>query len=153
MSTELWNMMASDGASCFAHCFSILFGMLSGPDALYGLMFLSSFSTPSVFIFIDGIVDFRFMWVSGMLSRLPLVNTEENCFINICAFSLLWLTSFPFSFRGATPIYIILFTGFYIFPEWFAVIILHSLCDGIIYVVPFFFPYLFSAFFLEESVV
>jgi hypothetical protein len=31
---ELWNMMASDGASCFAHCFSILFGMLSGPDAL-----------------------------------------------------------------------------------------------------------------------
>ena len=64
-------MMASDGASCFAHCFSILFGMLSGPDALDGLMFLSSFSTPSVFIFIDGIVDFRFMWVSGMLSMLP----------------------------------------------------------------------------------
>jgi hypothetical protein len=29
----------------------------------------------------------------------------------------------------------------------------HSLCDGIIYVVPFFFPYLSSAFFLEESVV
>jgi hypothetical protein len=41
-----------------------------------------------------------------------------------------------------------LFTGFYIFPDWFAVIILHSLCDGIIYVVPFFFPYLSSAFFL-----
>jgi hypothetical protein len=39
---ELWNMMASDGASCFAHCFSILFGMLSGPDDLDGLMFLSS---------------------------------------------------------------------------------------------------------------
>jgi hypothetical protein len=35
--------------------------MLSGPDALDGLMFLSSFSTPSDFIFIDGIVDFRFM--------------------------------------------------------------------------------------------
>ena len=68
------------------------------------LMFLSSFSTPSVFIFIDGIVDFRSMWVSGMLSTLPLVNTEENCYINICAFSLLWLTSFPFSFRGATMI-------------------------------------------------
>jgi hypothetical protein len=48
---------------------------------------------------------------------------------------LLWLTSFPFSFRGATLIYIILFTGFYIFPEWFAVIILHFLCDGIIYAV------------------
>ena len=93
---ELWNMMASDGASCFAHCFSILFGMLSGPDALDRLMFLSSFSTPSVFIFIDGIVDFRFMWISGMLSTLPLVNTQENCFIHICAFSLLWLTSFPF---------------------------------------------------------
>jgi hypothetical protein len=73
--------------------------MLSGPDALDGLMFLSSFSTPSVFIFIDGIVDFRFMWISGMLSTLPLVHTEENCFINICAFSLLWLTSFPFSYR------------------------------------------------------
>jgi hypothetical protein len=58
---ELWNMMASDGASCFAHCFSILFGMLSGPDALDRLMFLSNFSTPSVFIFIDGIVDFRSM--------------------------------------------------------------------------------------------
>ena len=76
--------------------------MLTGPGALDGLMFLSSFTTPSVFIFIDGIVDFRFMWVSGMLSTLPLVNTEENCFINICTFSLLWLTSFPFSFRGAT---------------------------------------------------
>ena len=58
---ELWNMMASDGASCFAHCFNILFGMLSGPDALDGLMFLSSFFIPSVFIFIDDIVDFRFM--------------------------------------------------------------------------------------------
>jgi hypothetical protein len=127
---ELWNMMASDGASCFAHCFSILFGMLSGPDALDGLMFLSSFSIPSVFIFIDGIVDFRFMWVSGMLSTLHLVNTEENCHRDI-----------------------ILFAGCYIFPEWFAVIILHSICDGIIYVVPFFFPYLSSPFFLEESVV
>ena len=83
---ELWNMMASDGASCFAHCFIILFGMLSGPDALDGLMFLSSFSTPSGLIFINGIVDFRFMWFSGMLSTLPLVNTEENCFINICDF-------------------------------------------------------------------
>jgi hypothetical protein len=39
-----------------------------------------------------------------MLSTLPLVNTEDNCYINICAVSLLWLTSFPFSFRGATPI-------------------------------------------------
>ena len=129
VSMELWNMMASDGVSYFAHCFSILFGMLSGPDALDGLMFLSSFSIPSVFIFIDGMVDFRFMWVSGMLSILPLVNTEENCHCDI-----------------------ILFAGFYIFPEWFAVI-LHSLCDGIIYVVPFFFPYLSSAFFLEEYVV
>ena len=77
---------------------------MSGPDALDGLVFLSSFSTPSVFIVIDGIVDFRFMWVSGMLSTRPLVNTEDNCYINICAFSLLWLTSFPFSFRGATVI-------------------------------------------------
>jgi len=34
VSMELWNMMASDGASCFAHCFSILFGMLSGPDPI-----------------------------------------------------------------------------------------------------------------------
>jgi len=37
---ELCNMMASDGASCFAHCFIILFGMLSGPDALDRLMVL-----------------------------------------------------------------------------------------------------------------
>jgi hypothetical protein len=74
--------------------------MLTGPGALDGLMFLSSFTTPSVFIFIDGIVDFRFMWVSGMLSTLPLVNTEENCFINICTFSLLWLTIFPFSLKN-----------------------------------------------------
>ena len=43
VSMELWNMMASDGVSYFAHCFSILFGMLSGPDALDGLMFLSLF--------------------------------------------------------------------------------------------------------------
>ena len=146
-------MMARDGARCFAHCFSILFGMLIGPDALDGLMFLSSFSTPSVFIFIDGIVDFRFMWVSGMLSMLPLVNTEENCFINICAFSLLWLTSFPFSFRGATPILSCLRDFTYFQNGLVLLIILHSLCDGIIYVVSFFFPYLFSAFFLEESVV
>ena len=38
VSMELWNMMASDGASCFAYCFSILFGMLSGPDALDGYL-------------------------------------------------------------------------------------------------------------------
>jgi hypothetical protein len=43
-------------------------------------------------ISLDGIVDFRFVWVSGMLSMLPLVNTEQNCFFNICAFSLLWVT-------------------------------------------------------------
>ena len=92
VSMKLWNMMASYGASCFAHCFIILFGMLSGPDALDGLIFLSSFSTPSVFIVIDGIVDLRFVWISGMLSMLPLVNTEENCFFNMCAFSLLWRT-------------------------------------------------------------
>ena len=126
---------------------------MSGPDALDGLMFLSSFSTPSVFIVIDGIVDFRFMRVSGMLSRLPLVNTEDNCFINICVFSLLWLTSFPFSVRGATPILSFLRDFTYFQNGLVLLIILHSLYDGIIYVLPFFFPYLSAAFFLEESVV
>jgi hypothetical protein len=41
VSMKLWDMMASYGASCFAHYFIILFGMLSGPDALDGLIFLS----------------------------------------------------------------------------------------------------------------
>ena len=48
---DFWNIIVSDGDICFAHCFSVLFGMLSGPEALDGLMFLSSFSTHSDFIF------------------------------------------------------------------------------------------------------
>ena len=48
---KFWDMMASYGASCFAHYFIILFGMLSGPDVLDGLIFLSSFSTPCFYCY------------------------------------------------------------------------------------------------------
>ena len=40
------------GASCSAHSFNILFGMLSGPEAFDGFTLDSSFLTPSVLILI-----------------------------------------------------------------------------------------------------
>ena len=37
VSMDFWYILVSPGASCLAHSFNILFGMLSGPEALKGL--------------------------------------------------------------------------------------------------------------------
>jgi hypothetical protein len=47
VSMDFWYIIVSPGASCLAHSFNILFGMLSGPEALEGFIFLSNFSIPS----------------------------------------------------------------------------------------------------------
>ena len=47
LSSEAWNIVVSAGASVSAQFFSMMLGMASGPLALFGLMFFSSFATPS----------------------------------------------------------------------------------------------------------
>ena len=46
VSSEHCIMICRMGASCSAHSLSMRFGMLSGPEALFRLVFLSSFSSP-----------------------------------------------------------------------------------------------------------
>jgi hypothetical protein len=43
---EHCSMVFSIGARCIAHSFNIRFGILSGPDAFDGFMFVNSFSRP-----------------------------------------------------------------------------------------------------------
>ena len=46
--SDVWKINVTAGASSLATIDSILVGMLSGPVALFGFRFFSSFSTPSV---------------------------------------------------------------------------------------------------------
>ena len=48
--SDSWKMLERHGASSGANSFRSLHGMLSGPEALCGLMLLISFSTPETAI-------------------------------------------------------------------------------------------------------
>ena len=50
-STDFWKMFFKQGASSSAHVLRMMFGILSGPMALDGLVFFSNFSTTSTVIF------------------------------------------------------------------------------------------------------
>ena len=95
--------MVNAGARLSAHCFMTLFGMLSGPDALEGFIFLRSFATPSCVILMFGMFYWILLCVLGILLTFSLVKTDKNCLIRICAFSLLLFIRCPRSFSGATP--------------------------------------------------
>ena len=73
-------MMDSGSARCSAPSLSALLGMFSDPDALAGLMLLSSLVTPSTMILISEIGCLDFIFVLARTPALPLVNTDENCF-------------------------------------------------------------------------
>jgi hypothetical protein len=65
-------MIFSIGARCIAHSFSIRFGILSGPDAFDGFIFVNSFSMMiGLMLFFDCIlVDGRSLFV-GILENYP----------------------------------------------------------------------------------
>lgn len=104
VSSDSWNINDIEGARCVAHCFSTLFGILSGPDALDGFIFCSSFSTPLVVIVISWIEILTFVLISGSVVDVPFVKTDANWSSRIWAFSLLSFASCPCFLRGATPI-------------------------------------------------
>jgi hypothetical protein len=98
-------MHVSAGASCFAHCFRTLLGMLSGPVAFEVLMFSSIFfySIFSNFNMIHVVV-FTLIVVFGIVGAFPLVKTDiVNWFSSRFALCLLSLISCPLCFSGATP--------------------------------------------------
>jgi hypothetical protein len=83
---DFWYILVSPGASCLAHSFNILFGMLSGPEALEGFIFLSNFSMPSDRISRSGIDLLMCFVVFGSVLLSSLVNTDLNWFISMFAF-------------------------------------------------------------------
>ena len=103
VSMDFWYILVSPGASCLAHSFNILFGMLSGPEALEGFIFLSNFSIPSDRISRSGIDLLMCFVVFGSVLFSSLVNTDLNWFISMSAFPLLSFTSYPLLFSGDTP--------------------------------------------------
>ena len=81
VSMDFWYILVSPGASCLAHSFNILFGMLFGLEALEGFIFLSNFSIPSDRISRSGIdlltcMSMCFV-VFGSVLFSSLVNTEK----------------------------------------------------------------------------
>jgi hypothetical protein len=103
VSMDFWYILVSPGASCLAHSFNILFGMLSGTEALEGFIFLSNFSIPSDRISRSGIDLLVCFVVFGSVLFNSLVNTDLNWFISMCAFRLLSFTSCSLLFSGDTP--------------------------------------------------
>ena len=87
----------------FARVFSTIFGMLSGPGALFGFNCCRSLMTPGTVIVMGGIAGRVWVgWGSWLVDGR--VKTDLNWFRRIFAFVWLSLCSWPFSFRGATPV-------------------------------------------------
>ena len=83
------------GASCSAHSFNILFGMLSGPEAFDGFTLDSSFFlTPSVLILIGLMLFFDVFVTSGRGPGVSFAKTDWNCFTRISAFPLILMGRF-----------------------------------------------------------
>ena len=104
VSMDFWYILVSPGASCLAHSFNILFGMLSGPEALKEFIFLSNFSMPSDRISRSGIDLLMCFVVFSSVLFSSMVNTDLNSFIGMSAFPLLsFFNSCPLLFSGDTP--------------------------------------------------
>ena len=67
------------GANSSAASLSNLPGMMSGPVALWGLMFFRSFRTPLVLTFMGGALGVRLCRRSGSSDTSSWVKTELNC--------------------------------------------------------------------------
>jgi hypothetical protein len=74
-STDFWKMFLKQGASSSAHVLRMMFGILSGPMALDGLVFFSNFSTPSTVIFRFCIVEPKNQWTAVLYQMIGSVQT------------------------------------------------------------------------------
>ena len=81
-----WNSKDRAGASSTAVSFKNLAGILSGPEALFGLTFLSSLVIPSVEMTISSIMGDLEGPKFGTESNIG-ENTLENCLLRASAFS------------------------------------------------------------------
>ena len=102
-STDSWKISDRLGASWCAQSFNILFGMLSGPEALDGFTCDKSLDTPSTVMLSGGMFCLAVLVVFGSSPGGSLVKTDWNCFTSISAFPLLSLTILLPDLRGAIP--------------------------------------------------
>ena len=87
-----------------AHVFKRMFGIPSGPIALWILIFFSIFKTPSKSKFNYGVVFlFQCLPNSGTISLDSLVKTNTNCLMSTFALLLASVRRFHLDFRGAIP--------------------------------------------------
>ena len=77
--------------------------MLSGPEALCGLMLLISFSTPETAIMMSFMLGKGFPSSPGIEVRSSFINTDLNCAFKISALVALPEYRTPWRFSGATP--------------------------------------------------
>lgn len=103
VSIDFWKITVKLGVIWLAHSLRIRLGISSGPDAFDGFMSWSSFSTPFSLMVSFGMGSSMCLIVCGMAVDLSMVKTDLNCWINISAFALLSLISFPLLFNEETP--------------------------------------------------
>ena len=118
---DLWKITVKLGAIWMAHSLRIRLGIPSGPDAFDRFMSWSSLSTPFSLMVSFNMDSSMCLVVCGMAVDLSMVKRDLNCWVNISAFPLLSLTSFPLLFNEETPM-VFVFPGFYVFPERFGVV-------------------------------
>ena len=92
------------GANSSAKSFKIRAGIMSGPDALLGLLFLSSYRTPSLLISMSGIGGYGCPSGCGMFVSSSWVNVDSYCMLSMFDLSSGSACIFPFSLSGATPL-------------------------------------------------
>ena len=97
-------MMTKYDANSRASSFSILAGSRSGPQALEGLSFSSSFTTPSSVILISDMDGNDVPSGVGMSSMSSFVHVDSYCRSRMSALSLGSAWSFQFSLSGAMPL-------------------------------------------------
>ena len=103
VSIDFWKITVKLGVIWLAHSLRIRLGISSGPDAFGGFMSWSSLSTPFSLMVSFSMGSSMCLVVCGMAVDLSMVKTDLNCWINISAFALLSLISFPLLFNGETP--------------------------------------------------
>lgn len=102
-SMEIWNRWMRPGASSSAASLRSLPGILSGPDALWDLIFLRSFATPFWFTFMDEMLGVVLCSSFGRYDLSSLMYTEENCWFRMLALFLLLQKRRPSFFKETMP--------------------------------------------------
>ena len=101
---DFWKITVSDGDISSARSLvRILAGIMSGPQALFGLIYLMGFATPSSVTIMLGIGWQGSPLGFGMLEVSSRVNVDSYCLFGILALSFGSNCIFLFSLRDVTP--------------------------------------------------